>query len=162
MPQDNEQWLDVADDVAVWMDQDLTAKAKDHLDSLPAYDELVGWDAHLTSQDILSRMAEHGMWWAVEFEDYPFADIDEPSLCEVGVYVAWFSESLAPDLDGPGYAAGVVLGYPAHPESHWAVDDIEDAVIAYTPEHDADGNCKDAEVAMRNLFDVLCGIWERL
>ena len=74
-----------------------------------------------------------------------YEDIDEDFTCELGAYVSWFSESLAPGLDGPGYAAGLAFGFPPRPDSHWQTDEVVDFAIAYACERDGDGDMLDEE-----------------
>ena len=154
------QWHFVTTDIAIWCNDELAEMARQHLDgAFPSYDQLCSYDAELTAENILSRKAEHGLWWAANFEEAIYEDLPDMFLCEVGVYVSWFSESLAEGIDSPCYAAGIAIGYPPRPGSHWPVDEIEDVMLACTAEYGDDGAPKDTDAVQRELLETLHAQW---
>ena len=141
-------------------DEKLSYNLLEEMDSFPSYDELCGSDKSLTSGDMLSVKAEHGLWYAVEFER-----IDEDGdsmLCEVGVVVDWRSDAHPFSGYNPCYVAELLYAEPSK-QSRWNTDVITEATTIYLPIVDPDtGKLRNEEEVAREAYDLLSSTLENI
>lgn len=122
---------------------------------LPAYENLVIPEISLTSQDIISLRAEHGRWWAREYEY--INENNELELREVGVAATWTSDShpLGGEYN-PCYVAMLSIGYPGSDISAWSGPYTDEVACVYVPERDINtGEYLDDRDLLREAYEEL-------